>query len=391
MLFAIPIAWLQLIHHKVRLIATLMGLAFVVTLLFMQLGFQDALFTSSVRVHQNLVGDLFLISQQYKSLTAQQSFPRNRLYQTLASDDVESVSPVYFQFGKLKNIDTGQKFSIFVFGIDPGKPVFKIAEVKQNLDKLKFAGAALFNRDSRPEFGPIAERFEQQGQVSLEIAPFNDITEAVRFDVRGLFTIGPSFGVDGNLITNQSTFAQIFRDRSADEIDIGLVNLRRGASPTVVRDQLAAYLPTDVKVLTAEEFITLEKSYWQERTPVGFTFRTMVTMGFIVGIGIAYQVLYSNIASHLVEYATLKAIGFTNNYLLNSVFKQALILAGLGYIPGLVFAFGIFDLAKDATGLPVNMRLDSALIVLGSIVTMCSVSGVFAIQKLRSADPADIF
>lgn len=118
MILYIPLAWLQLTQQRVRFITTLTGITFVVILLFMQLGFQDALFESAVKVHQSLQGDLFLISPQYNALTSQQSFPRSRLYQALAFDAVESVSPLYVQFGKLKNLENGQKYPIFVFGIE---------------------------------------------------------------------------------------------------------------------------------------------------------------------------------------------------------------------------------------------------------------------------------
>jgi putative ABC transport system permease protein len=391
MIFAIPIAWLQLIHQRVRFFATLAGLAFVVIMLFMQLGFQDALFSSAVRVHQKLVGDLFLVSTQYKALVAPQSFPKSRLYQTLAVDGVESVSPVYFQFGKLKNIETGQKFSIFMFGFEPGKPIFDIPEINRNLNVLKQASTALYDRESRPEFGPIAQRVDETGEILLEIAPFNAITTAYRLNVKGLFSLGPSFGVDGNLITNLTTLINIFTDRSTEAIDIGLVNLKPGANLQQVQADLVAYLPQDIQVLTRQEFIAVERAYWNERTPIGFTFRLMVTMGFIVGVGIAYQILYSNISSYITEYATLKAIGFTNNYLLNTVFQQAIILAICSYLPGLLLSSRLFNLAREATRLPINMNVDQSLLVLVSIFLMCSISGVFAVQKLRSADPADIF
>ncbi|MGL5880962.1 MAG: ABC transporter, partial [Xenococcaceae cyanobacterium] len=188
MILVIPLAWLQLIHHRVRFVATLAGIAFVVVLLFMQLGFQDALFSSAVTVHRILRGDLFTISSQYRSLTSQQSFPRNRLYQTLALDSVESVSPIYFQFGKLKNIKNGQKSPIFLFGIDPNAPTFNLSEVEKNLDKLKLPDAALFDRKSRPEFGPIAEQFDREKDVTLEISPYNEIITAKRFVIEGLFS-----------------------------------------------------------------------------------------------------------------------------------------------------------------------------------------------------------
>jgi putative ABC transport system permease protein len=391
MLLFIPISWLQLIHNRVRFIATLAGVSFVAILLFMQLGFQDAMFDSSVRVHKSLQGDLFIISTQYQALTSQQSFPRNRLYQTLALDEVESVSPLYFQFGKLKNIENGEKSSIFVFGINPGSPTFNLPEINQNLDTLKLQDAALFDRESRSEFGPITEQFQQKKLVQVEIAPFNQIVTAQRFKILGLFGIGTSFGVDGNIITNSSTFLRAFTDRQADNIDLGLIMLKPDSNLQKVQQILQESLPKDVKILSRQEFIQFEKDYWDIRTPVGFAFKVMVTMGIIVGIGIAYQILYSNIASHLLEYATLKAIGFANKYLLGAVFQQAVILAILGYLPGLIVSYFVYDLTKDATRLPVIMSFDKQFSVLMAVLSMCVISGFLAIQKLRSADPADIF
>lgn len=391
MLLSIPLAWLQLVHRRVKFVATLSGIAFVVILLFMQLGFQDALFDSSVRVHQVLKGDLFLTSTQYKALTSQQSFPRTRLYQTLAFEGVESVSPLYFQFGKLKNIVNGQKYPIFVIGIDPSKANFNSLQIEQNINLIKIPDTALFDLSSRPEFGPIATEFNQKKDIEVEITHFNEITKAKSFAVKGLFDIGPSFGVDGNVITNYSTFLQVFPDRSLQNIDLGLITLKPDSNPTQIRDRLAANLPKDVDILTLDEFMQLEKDYWNLRTPIGFIFKIMVFLGFIVGIGITYQILYSNISNHLVAYATLKAIGFTNKYLLIAVFQQAFLLAILGFVPGIIISFGLYDIATNATHLPVTMDIDKTSSVFISVIIMCTVSGFLAIQKLRSVDPADIF
>ncbi|MGL4881345.1 MAG: ABC transporter permease DevC, partial [Waterburya sp.] len=304
---------------------------------------------------------------------------------------VESVSPLYFQFGKLKNIENGQKYSIFVMGIDPGKPTFNLPEINQNLNKLKIPDVALFDRDSRPEFGPIVQKFAQKQEVELEITSFNEIKLAKKFKVRSLFSLGPSFGVDGNLITNYSTFLDIFTDRSADLIDLGIIILKPNANQQEVQANLVANLSQDVQVIAPTELIALEKKYWDLRTPIGFIFKIMVFMGFIVGVGITYQVLYSNISNHLVAYATLKAIGFTDNYLLKAVFQQAFILAVLGYLPGIFLSILLYSIAKDATHLPVIMTSNKVIEVFISIFLMCTISGTLAVQKLRSVDPAEIF
>lgn len=391
MIFAIPVAWLQLVHQRVKFIATLAGIAFVVVLLFMQIGFREALFDSSVRVHESLHGDLFLLSPQYKSITSQQSFPRQRLYQTLGHPDVESVTPLYVQFGKLRNFQDGQKYPIFVFGVDPGTKTFDLPGVNENLDQLKLADRALFDSSARTEFGPIVETFEKENKVLIEIAPYNDIFKSRKLEVRGLFTIGTSFGVDGNLMINVSTFQNIFTERSSEKIDIGILNLKTDSNVEKVRNELRSTLPKDVKVLTIVDFIKMEKAYWDLRTPAGFAFKIMVTMGFVIGIGIVYQILYTNISTHLIEFATLKAIGHTNQYLLGIVFQQAFLLALLGYVPGLIISVGVYDIATKATQLPLLMNSDRIVFVLISVLLMCLVSGVIAINKLRAVDPADIF
>jgi len=125
----IPLAWLQLAKQKIRFFVALAGIAFVAVLMFMQIGFQDALYSSATQVHQNLQGDLFLISAQYKSLTSNQSFSRSRLYQALGFYGVDSVESLHVQFAKLKNPINGRKYPIYVLGFDPVKPIFKLPEI----------------------------------------------------------------------------------------------------------------------------------------------------------------------------------------------------------------------------------------------------------------------
>ncbi|MEI1374755.1 ABC transporter permease DevC [Nostoc sp. UHCC 0926] len=392
MIFKIPLGWLQLAQQKVRLLVAVAGIGFIVLLMFVQLGFQDALYSSATALHQNLKGDLFVVSSQYKSLTSNQSFSRTRLYQSLGFDGVESVSPMYLQFAKLKNPATSEKYSIYVIGFDPGNPVMNIPEVEKNLDKLKIPDVVFFDRGSRPEFGPIAEKFNAGDTAqTIEIFPFNSLI-GYRVRIGGLFSLGPSFGVDGNLIVSDSTFLRINpNSRPADMIDIGLISLKPGSNAETVLKNLQASLPNDVQVFTRQGFIDFEKKYWAIRTPIGFILNLMLTMAAVVGVVIVYQILYSNIATQFVAYATLKAIGYANRYLLNVVFQQALILAILGYIPGLITSVLLYSFAAEATKLPIVMTINNALIILTSTVLMCITSGALAINKLRSADPGDIF
>ena len=390
MILNIPLPWLQLVKQKVRFFVALAGIAFISVLMFMQIGFQDALYASATQVHKHLRCDLFLISSQYKSLTSTQSFPRSRLHQILGFNGTESVEPLYVQFAKLKNPINGRKYPIYILGFDPVKSIFKLPEVDQNFQLLKIPDQVFFDRAARPEFGPIAEYFQKNQPICMEIFSYLG-TIGYKVKVSGLFTLGPSFGVDGNLIVSSSTFFNIFPEHRSNQIDIGLIHLKPNVNPQAILTTLSNSLPKDVTVMTRQEFIDFEKSYWTLRTPIGFVFNLMVMMGFVVGVIVVYQILYSNISTHIVQFATLKAMGFRNKYLLNVVFQQAVILAILGYIPGFAISLGLYDIAKNATKLPIVMDLNKGLLVFISVIVMCLTSGFFSTNKLRKVDPAEIF
>ncbi len=378
----IPLAWLQVTREKTRLAVAIAGIAFADLLIFIQMGFEGALYDSAVKPHRTLQADLVLINPQFQTLFSVKSFSRERLYQALSYEGVNKVSPLYISTGQWQNPETRVSRAILVWGVDPASPAFKFPEVNQNLDQLKLLNQVLFDQAGRPEYGTIADRFNQTGTVETEL-------NSKLISVKGLFTNGSSFAADGNVITSDSTFLQLFPDRKPEQIEVGLINLTPGADIERVRSQLIAGLPDDVKVLTTEEFAQTEKDYWASGT--GIIFGLGVGVGFIVGIVIVYQILYADVSDHLPEYATLKAMGYTNLYLLGVLTQEALILAISGFIPALVLSFGLYQVTYAATLLPISMTIDRAVTVLVLTVIMCSVSGAIAMRKLRSADPADVF
>ncbi len=137
--------------------------------------------------------------------------------------------------------------------------------------------------------------------------------------------------------------------------------------------------------------IAAEQSYQSSQTPIGFVFGFGVVIGVIVGLVIVYQVLTTDVQDHLGEYATLKAMGYRHRFFLGIVFEEALILAALGFLPGLVISLGLYRLAAAATALPIAMALTRPPFVLALTMVMCTVSGAIATRRLWAADPADLF
>ncbi|PMB48020.1 ABC transporter [Fischerella thermalis CCMEE 5201] len=380
----IPLAWLQLKREKTRLAVALAGIAFADILMFMQLGFRDSLYYSNVRFHSSLQGDIVLINPQSSALLSMKPISQRRLYRALDLQAVQSVHPIYLDYTSWKNPITGIPRNLLVIGFNPQSNVLKLEGLEENLDKIKIPDVVLYDRSSRQEYGPIAAKFAQGKLVTAEV-------RRRLIKVGGLFTLGASFGADGNLITSDVNFLRIFFNRQPGLIDIGLIKLKPGANADAVAKELRNYLPPDVRVLTKQEYIDKERNFWASSTAIGFIFTLGTIMGFIVGTVIVYQILYTEVADHLVEYATLKAIGYAQEYLLIVILQEALILAILGYIPGLAFSLFLYQQARQATLLPVYMSAGRAIQVLILTIIMCFISGAIAVRKLRYADPADIF
>lgn len=379
-----PLGWLQLSHDKGRMLVATAGIAFADILMFMQFGFQNALYSSNTRLHQVLDADIVLISPQAQNLINLSDFPRRRLYQAMNVPGVESADVFYAKVARWKNPQTREKSSILVIGFNPERPAFDLPELKQNTGDIKLPDTVLFDQGSRGTYKEAIAEIQQGKTVTTEI-------DRRTITISGLFNVGASFAADGSIMTSDQNFLRLFPKQEASSINAGLIHLKAGADPVQVQTALKAYLPKDVKVLTKTEFIEFEKQYWFTNTAIGFVFNIGVAMGFMVGVIIVYQVLSTDVSDHLAEYATFKAMGYRSMYLLSIVFEEALILSLLGFLPGVGISVGLYSLTRKATNLPMYMTLMRAIMVLSLTLIMCIISGAIATRKLQAADPADIF
>jgi putative ABC transport system permease protein len=379
-----PLGWLQLSHEKSRLLVALSGIAFADVLMFMQMGFQTALYDSNTRLHHSLQADIVLTSPQARSMQNMPAFSRRRLYQAMDIPGVKSAEAMYVNNIIWKNPQTHRQTSVQVIGFNPDQPVFDLPEVNRQLQSIKLPDTVLFDRNARGDYQQAIAKINQGEKVTTEI-------EGRTITISGLYTVGASFGSDGSLITSDQNFLRLFSRRPASNISLGLLKVKPGYDPKKVARALQAYLRDDVRVMTHPEFIEFENNFWRTNSPIGFIFSLGVSMGFAVGVILVYQVLSTDVNAHVREYATFKALGYRNYYFLSVVFEQALILGALGFIPGVAVSLGLYQMTRTATNLPMYMTAARALQVLVLTIIMCSISGAIATRKLRSADPADMF
>jgi putative ABC transport system permease protein len=379
-----PLGWLQLSHQKGKLLVAGAGVVFADVLMLMQLGFQSALFNSAVQLHNSIHADIVLISPQARNLTNMSSFPRRRLYQAMDIPGVQSAEALYTNMVTWKHPTTRRETSMLLLGFEPNKPIFERPDINQQLDVIKLPDTVLFDSATRGDYKTAIAQLEQQQPLDTEI-------ERRTVNIAGTIRVGASFAADGHLVTSDQNFLRLFPRRQASSVSVGLLTLQPEADPEQTVKALKTHLPNDVRVLTRQEFIEFEKNYWSTNTPIGFIFNMGVTMGFTVGVIIVYQVLSTDVNAHMGEYATFKAMGYRNRYLLAVVFEEAIILAVLGFIPSVALSTGLYYLTRNATNLPIAMTLARGVVVLMLTIVMCTISGAIATRKLQSADPADMF
>jgi putative ABC transport system permease protein len=404
--FRVPLAWLNLTHDRRRFVLFSLGIALAVVLIFVEYGFRNALLDSNELLIQKLNADLAVISGRRAALPFRETFARHRLAQIAGVPGVRTVHPLYMEYylSPLRSPEEaperrGPNRPIRVIGVDPGAHLLKFPELdpapdaaKSRVKELQQFGRALFDRSAKTNVNNRSESIF--GAVVSGVA-----TDLARRQVKmvGQVDLGIDFGADGTLIMSEESFVELLRrpyclgDPRA-EVEFGLVRLDPAADRRAVQEQIRRSFPEgDLEILTIDELTEREHQFWLESTPIGFVFGLGMGLSFIIGMVICYEILSSDVADHLAEYATLKAIGYTNRYLSMVVFQQALFMALAGFVPGVCVSWVVYRYLAYLTALPMWMTPGRVGFILCLTVLMCAGSALLAVRKAKELDPAEVF
>jgi putative ABC transport system permease protein len=384
-----PLAWLNLTHDRRKFVTSLAGVGFAVLLMFLFTGFMNALYDSQLQLLARLNGDIIMVNRLKSNMFVPISFARRRLDQVQAYEGVRDAYALYLSEANWKNPDTKRTRPVRVLAFNLADPVLPMPEVTRYREQLQGLNTALIDTKVRAELGPA--------EVGI-------VTELAEREVRiiGAFTLGTDFASgNGNLIMSDQNFLRYFANRGPDEAersfataDVGLIKVDPGTNIEALVQVLQQDIPNDVLILPRDGpngFVQRERAYWEENTNIGFVFSLLTAMGFVVGIILVYQILYTDVADHWSEYATLKAMGYSNTFLFWVVIQEALILSSLGFIPGFLVAGLLYGGAGNATGLLFQMTPARVLGLYAMTYVMCFISGAIAVRKVQSADPAEVF
>ena len=374
----VPLPWRNLLQHKLRTALAISGVSFPVLLVFLQLGLHDAALRSASLPFDALGFDAVILSAEYVSVPKPSGFPRSRLYQALAVPGVSGVAALQLNYGRWKNAETLFPRQIMVLGCDPRQQAFRLPEIADQIAGLAEPDTLLIDRRTRAEYGPRA------AGVVTEM-------EARRVRIIGQYTLGAGFSSGGAVVVSDQTFGRLFERQPRDQLTFGLVRFDAGSDPGAVVERLGAHLPRDVRVLARADLEASERAYWSRTASLGIIFGLGVMVGLIVQMVLVYQLLSTDITNRLHEYATLKAIGYSDGQLSRVVLQQAALISVPGYGLGALASLGLYAVTAAATHLPVVMTPARLAGVLGLTLTLATGSALLAMRRLRSADPAALF
>ncbi len=380
----LPIGWLQLAHNRARLIAAVAGVAFANLLVFMQLGILGALNGSTVAPYTMLNADIIISSEDGNTLTDSGNVARARMFQALGVPGVASAAPLFI--GNLPfSMADGTSVSLLAFGMDTSRPSFASSVIVDSLGELEIENTALLDTQTR---GVPASAYEGL----LLGQPFAFEANSQTLTAIGTLEVGGGFLADGTLVLSDQTFLRFFERRTSGAPSHILIKVNDNISLDRVVKRIEAVLPSEsVKVQTLEDAAKADLAFMSSERPTGIIFGFGVLIGIIVGIVIVYQVLSSDVADHLREYATFKAMGYGQSFFLGIVFEEAIVLAIFGFIPGFIVSLGLYAGLSSVTSLPVAMDASRAILVFFGTLSACTISGAIATRRLAGADPADLF
>lgn len=379
----LPIGWLQLTHNRTRFAAALAGVAFANVLVFVQLGIMNSMGAATLRPYDFFQADIMISAGDANSLSDGGNVARQWLLQAMADPDVVDGMGLF-----MANVpwDRGEKdISLSTFGVDPVKPGFIGVQIADDLPLLQVQDAAILDRLARGLAKDEAAAIRPQTPLAFE-------TQSRTLVAYATFAGGGGFGGDGYMLVSDQTFLSLFPARSSAAPDHILLTVRRGADVDTVVARLRTLISDpSLRIRSYGDAAQDDLQYQQTKRPTGIIFGFGVLIGVLVGLVIVYQVLSTDVADHLREYATFKAMGYGPRFFLSVVFEESLILGVMGFIPGLIVGTAILTLMGKITTLPLAMSFSMAVSVFIGTVVFSAISGAIATRRLAAADPADLF
>jgi putative ABC transport system permease protein len=369
------IAFRNLFHDRLRFVATVIGIVFSIVLVTIQMGLYFGFGRMVTTMIDHATADLWVMPRGTKAFEDPSLLNTRARYRALAINGVTEAIPVVIGFADWR-MPSGAMTPVFVIGSDlraGGLQPWDLVEGR--IEALANARAVAvdrtyFDRLGISGIGATAEIRQQPVEVAA-------VTNGIR-----------------SFTTTPFVFMDVERARTYTGVPSGkatyiIIRLSADADPARVRRQLMSDI-ADVEVLTPAEFRERSRTFWLFGTGAGAALFAGALLGVIVGTVVVAQTLYASTKEHLNEFATLRAIGSSRQYIYKVILWQALLSAVIGFSLAALVGDAVVRLT-EGTALPIVITpgLMAGLFLL--TLVMCVGSSIAAIVQVTRIEPAMVF
>lgn len=403
-----------------RFLVAQAGVMFAVSLVSIQTGILNGFTRSTALLIDQSQADLWVADQEMVYFELTKPLAAGQLTQVQELRGVERAEPIVLQGGRWNSPHSTEISSVRIIGFDPNGQLFNLPSFTAGnrrdlsqpytiaIDKVNLGSLYMTGMGDTSTINDAPAKLVAMTQSTQSIASsafiFTSVENANAYATAGLTSqvrcdVQPNGG--STVCTTVFERPAASRDRSpqlqppkplsaTDPITYILVRAAAGEDLNALKQRIESTLP-HTRVFTRSEMSDRTRTYWQQRTGIGFILGLGATVGVIVGMVIVGQILYSSVSDHLKEFGTLKAMGASNWVIYRIIIEQALWMAILGYIPSLGLCLGLGAWTFATQGITILITPLTATGLLGLTIVMCVGSALFAIQKITRVDPAIVF
>ena len=414
----VSLARKNLLEDIPRFLVAQAGILFAVTLVTIQTGIFSGFSLSTVKLINNSTADLWVTSDTLVQLEMTLPIPVSELLKAREVSGVQLAEGLIFS-GAEWFPEEGEISRARVIGFNPNGRLYRPERLLEGeIKNLNQPYSVIIDTTDKDALG-VSERGDQVQMNSLP-AEIVGITRSNTSMISNAFVLTSLPNANAYLRAGQTSrvncqlpqggsqleCVNIFHpDQQPREVDpeepprnlaasdvitFILVEVAPGEEITTVRQELETQL-SNVTTYTPDELIQVTQDYWQQRTGIGFILGLGTVVGIIVGIVVVSQILYSSVSDHLKEFGTLKAMGASSQMIYQVIIEQAVWMAILGYLPGMILSLGIAYGININQGTLLLITPTSAIAIFILTLIMCIGSAIFAIQKVNRVDPAVVF
>ena len=372
------LAWKMLRAEWTRVALTLLGVTFAVVLMFFDIAAYLGFVQAASLIIDNAKADIWITLESSDNFDTSRPFPERKIWKAKQVPGVADAQPMAKGWAQMK-LKGGSTEMVMVIGVDPAADLHLPWLMRDGqVRNLKLKDTVIV---------------DESALRRLDGLTLNDTAEISRTAVKvvGISRDVRSFTTYPTVFANYETakrLAGVYRMTGADMTTFILVNVAPGHSVPEVVDRLRKIEGVDA--YSREDFSRRTRQYWVVRTGMGVGFGLTALMGFLVGMVIVGQTIYSSTLEHLREYGVLKAIGATGTELITLIMYQATAYAVLGYLIGTAIAAATRP-GYEALGLKLVTTTEMRVVMLLVTIAMCLGASVASVRKALRVDPALVF